>query len=254
MKHTKRNKFVFGAGTALSIFVVAIMISSATAVPVLNKASNSPEIENDSNRNSIEVNNEIFVDPNTHLTENDDALDNKKELLFNLLVETLNNEELRKNLKNDFNVKYLKHYTYDDIENLYQEGLEIYESTDMDKIKNKFNNFLIEGNDLYQSVSNFIKENDEISASIEELSTNCEECNSNEYDIDPWSPGFLVCGYLFLILLAFWPAYELGLIIWELTGGVLGWGLMAPWLIIAAIFIGFGCEEILGLVLPPFPY
>ena len=234
----KKKKIVFGAGTALSIFVVAIMISSATAVPVLNKAGN--ELEINSEKNSI--------DTNIISTENNDVLNEKKESLFNLLVEILNNEELRKILKNDFNVKSLKYYTYENMEELYQEALEKYESIDMDEVKEKFNDCLTKGNDLFNSVSNFIEEDDEISASIKELSSYCEECSSNEYGTNEWFPGQgLICSYILLMLLAFWPAFSLGYFLLELTYYHLGWGLCAPWLITAVIFGSYSCEEIFGV-------
>ena len=45
MKRRRSNKFVFGTGTVFSIFAIAIMISSAIAVPVVNDASENPDIE-----------------------------------------------------------------------------------------------------------------------------------------------------------------------------------------------------------------
>jgi len=57
-----KRKKAFGTGMAFSVFVVAVMVSSATAIPVLNLINN-PEIETNSEMNPIEINSE--TEPHT---------------------------------------------------------------------------------------------------------------------------------------------------------------------------------------------
>lgn len=68
MKYKRSNKFIFGIGTVFSIFAIAITISSAIAVPVLNDASN-PNIETFSKEDTIELNDETSEYYDVLLTE-----------------------------------------------------------------------------------------------------------------------------------------------------------------------------------------
>ena len=80
MRHLKKKKF-FKTGIAFALLTVAIMVSSATAVPVLNNVSDNLVAE-DSVGGSIEVNDELNVDLDTHFRKqpelNDDPVNDEE--------------------------------------------------------------------------------------------------------------------------------------------------------------------------------
>jgi len=226
-----KKKFVIG--TVLSIFVVVIMISSATAVPVLNKADEQQEIN--SEKNPIE----------TYTIYEDE----KKESLFNVLVELLNNEELRAILKIKFDLDVLEYFTYEDIEKAYEEGQKIFEYIDLAEMAEEFNKFLTneKGKNLYQTISDFIKKDDEVAEDIESLSEHCEECSFNS---EGWYPGaHLICGWTFFVAACFYIPFIIGYPLYMLTG-ILGSGLILPFVICFVFAETMGCFELYGIEFP----
>lgn len=233
----KRFIIVFGA-----VIITLLMISSATAV---NTMINGKNIEKIGYKNKLK-NEEIE-------NENND----KKDLIFNLIVKILNNEEIKKDLKKNLNIKIpkffdFKTYDYDDIEDLYQKGLKIYSSLNENQIKQKKEKFdkIIQTNyDSYESISNSIRKNKEIMEEIEELSKNynCNECDKS--DIDFWYPGKnLICATLFIILMAYTPIAVIGICLIIISGllglpMILGKILWAPIFIPFTLGVFFGCWE-----------
>ena len=186
----KRFVIVFGA-----IIITILMISSATAVNI--KLTDKIAYKNELKNEDIEI-------------ENND----EKDLVFNLIVKILNNEEIKKDLKNNLNVRIpkfynFKSYDYNDIENLYQKGLKIYNSLSENQIKQrkeKIDKIIQKNYDSYESISNSISKNKEIMEDIEELSknNNCDECDNS--DINNWYPGKgLICITLVILAIAFSP-------------------------------------------------
>ena len=216
-------------GYISSVLIIFLMISTATAVNIINGVE----------ANEISVKKEsINVD---QIEEKE--FSEKQELFFNTLVDILNNKELRKNLENEFNIRSLKFYSYNDIENLYQKGLKMSKFLNTNKIKKRINNLVSKNYDLYQKISGFIKENDEIMNSIKDLSVDCEECNTyNSNGVLPtWFPGHLViCAILFLIAIPCSIPAFIGGILFEITG-ILGLGLQVPMIIVVGIAMEFGC-------------
>ena len=193
MKYMKKNYII---GAALSIFVVAIMISTATAGPILNKADN--ELETDDTN---------FSSQDLVMTENEEVL-NEEEAIFQLVADALNNEDLRKFLKEEFGGITFDYYTVDDVKDLYQKGLVIKETLDIDELKEKMNDFIMDHYDIYQKIIDFIDKYFEDTQNTQELTNDCGECTFYSNDEPPaqpsWYPGkVLACIIVAILCLPF---------------------------------------------------
>lgn len=205
----------------LGVFLITLTIISSTTVV-----------------NSLETT--TVIEKLVYKNENID----KKVLLFNTIVEILNNEEL--------NIGHFISYNNNDIENLYQRGLMIYRTLSKNQIEQKKENIvnsILMNRDCYTSILNVINKNEKIKDDIEKLSNNnnCNECDNSNINI--WYPGkTLICVTLFILILALIPITWIGQILLIITNGKIGGFIMDSGVLVGAIGAQIGCWE---LPIPP---
>jgi hypothetical protein len=224
-----RIVLIFGA-----VFISFLLVSSATAV---NNMVDSKQIKGIAYENEIKKE-ELNIENNE-----------KKDLLFNTIVDILNNKQLNEYLIDNINLKipkfnHFRSYDYKDIENIYHRGLNIYNSLNEKQINQKnliINNIINNNDNNNKIILNFIRDNEKIMKDIKKLSNNnnCNECDTPNSGI--WFPGqMLVCGIIYMILLSMIPLIIVSEILSQLTNNLLGWGIYILWCIpfITGYFLG----------------
>lgn len=211
----------------LGVFLITLMIISSATVVVSVETSQVVE----------------------KLVYDDENID-VKDLLFQTIIEILNDKKLNTFTKNNYVRKTLK-FDYTDLEHLYQRGLQIYNrlsTTQIEQQKEKIYGVILTNYEQYTRIVNIIHKNEKILNDIEKLANNNEYCNCDSVNIKNGDPGLvLICLMLFILILALTPVGWVGLILVIITGNTLGGNLFYPMFVVLSVGEYVGCWD------SPFP-